>query len=109
MDLLENRLVFFTCIAILQVAFHVTLGLSMYGAYLMAHYLFIKALDLLPNRLVANLWQVALVFVVLGRLCARLWHGCGGVPRCLAQGSVLYVSSPPKYCGSGRHSLTQLC
>lgn len=65
-DLLKSRLVFFTCIAILQVAIHVALGLSMYGVYLIAHCLLTKTFEMLPNGLIANLWQVALVFIVLG-------------------------------------------
>jgi hypothetical protein len=65
-DLLKNRLVFFTCIAILQVAIHVALGLFMYGAYLTARCLLTRVFYLLPNRLIANLWQTALVFIVLG-------------------------------------------
>lgn len=64
--LLNNRLVFFTCIAILQVALHVALGLSMYGAYLISRCLLAKTLEKLPTQLVVNLWQVVLIFIVLG-------------------------------------------
>lgn len=64
--LLKNRIAFFTVVTVLQVTLHVAIGLSMYAVYQMARYLLLKAFEMLPNRLVANLWQVGLLFVVLG-------------------------------------------
>ena len=64
--LLKNRLLFFVFVMILQLAIHVAIGLSMYATYNIAKCILLKLFDLLPCRVIANLWQIGLIFVVLG-------------------------------------------
>ena len=62
----KDRVLFFASIMFLQVAIQVAVGLSMYVVYNMAKWILSRVYDFLPNRLVPNLWQMGLFFVVLG-------------------------------------------
>lgn len=65
-QLLKHRILFFAALMAFQVFLQVTTGLCMYAMYSTARYLLLKAFDLLPNQTAANLWQVGLLFLVLG-------------------------------------------
>ena len=63
--LLKNRFVFFVYIAFLQVAIHVCIGLLMYAVYNTAKRILLEVFKLVPSCLIANLWQVGVVFLIL--------------------------------------------
>lgn len=62
----KDRVLFFASIMFLQVALHVSIGLSMYALYTMARCIHDRIPGLLPNQLAFHLWQMGLVFCIFG-------------------------------------------
>lgn len=62
----KTRFVLFAFVVIFQLLLHVGIGLSIYAAYKVARYILLETLNLLPYRVLENLWQVAVILIVLG-------------------------------------------